>query len=137
MHQLASDMCHDGAWEKEIEGFPIPCKMEDLTSVLPHIRPNDLLTKLDDKRGFHLVQMNKESRGLTAFKFQGQILTYRVVPFGCPKSPAAFQRANAVATAYGRFFGVRSNLYMDDRLCLDNEKTLINGVPQNCFLTSS
>ena len=129
-------MCHDGAWEKEIEGFPIPCKMEDLTSVLPHIRPNDLLTKLDDKRGFHLVQMNKESRGLTAFKFQNQILTYRVVPFGCPKSPAAFQRANAVATAYGRFFGVRSNLYMDDRLCLDNTASLKNGVPQNCFLTS-
>ena len=129
-------MCHDGAYEKEIEGYPIPCKMEDLTQVLPNIRPNDLLTKLDDKRGFHLVKMNKESRGLTVFKYKGFWLTYRVVPFGCPKSPAAFQRANAMAMAYGRFFGVRSNLYMDDRLCLDSKDTIINGVPKNCFLTS-
>ena len=129
-------MCHDGAFEKEIEGYPIPCKMEDISMVLPNIRPNDLLTKLDDKRGFHLVKMNRESRGLTAFKFRNKILTYRVVPFGCPKSPAAFQRANSMAMAYGRFFGVRSNLYMDDRLCLDNEESIIQGVPKNCFLTS-
>ena len=78
--------------------------------------------------------MNKESRGLTAFKFRNKILTYRVVPFGCPKSPAAFQRANSMAMAYGRFFGVRSNLYMDDRLCLDDEESIIQGVPKNCFL---
>ena len=129
-------MCHDGAFEKEIEGFPIPCKMEDLSTVLPNIRPNDLLTKLDDKRGFHLVKMNLESRGLTAFRFKNMNMTYRVVPFGCPKSPAAFQRANSMAMAYGRFFGVRSNLYMDDRLCLDNANSIINGVPKNCFLTS-
>ena len=129
-------MCHDGAFEKEIEGYPIPCKMEDLTTVLPNIRPNNLLTKLDDKRGFHLVSMNKESRGLTAFRYKNKILTYRVVPFGCSKSPAAFQRANAMAMAYGRHFGVRSNLYMDDRLCLDDESSIKNGVPTNCFLTS-
>ena len=129
-------MCHDGGYEKEIEGHPIPCKMEDLRTVLPHIRPNDFLTKLDDKRGFHLVKMNKESRGLTAFKYRNKILTYRVVPFGCPKSPAAFQRANSIAMAYGRYFGVRSNLYMDDRLCLDTSETIVNGVPTNCFTTS-
>ena len=129
-------MCHDGGYEKEIEGYPIPCKMEDLKMVLPNVGQHDYLTKLDDKRGFHLVRMNRESRGLTAFRYQGKTLTYRVVPFGCPKSPAAFQRANAMAMAYGRFFGVKSNLYMDDRICIDNENSLINGVPQNCFLTS-
>ena len=129
-------MCHDGGYEKEIEGFPIPCKMEDLQMVLPNIKQNDYLTKLDDKRGFHLVKMNKESRGLTVFKYRDSHLTYRGVPFGCPKSPAAFQRANAMAMAYGRSFGVRSNLYMDDRLCSDDQATIINQVPKNCFLTS-
>ena len=94
-------MCHDGGYEKEIEGYPIPCKMEDLKTVLPNIKQHDLLTKLDDKRGFHLLRMNKESRGLTVFQYKGRHMTYRGVPFGCPKSPAAFQRANAVATAYG------------------------------------
>ena len=129
-------MCHDGGYEKEIEGHPIPCKMEDLQMVLPHIEQNDYLTKLDDKRGFHLVKMNRESRGLTAFRFRNKVFTYRVVPFGCPKSPAAFQRANAIAMTYGRTFGVRSNLYMDDRLCMDNEESIINNVPKNCFMTS-
>ena len=129
-------MCHDGGYEKEIEGYPIPCKMEDIKTVLPNIKQYDLLTKLDDKRGFHLLRMNKESRGLTIFQYKGQYMTYRGVPFGCPKSPAAFQRANAMATAYGRSFGVRSNLYMDDRLCCDDHTTIINQVPQNCFLTS-
>ena len=129
-------MCHDGGYEKEIEGHPIPCKMEDLRMVLPHINHNDFLTKLDDKRGFHLVKMNRESRGLTVFKYQNKLFTYRVVPFGCPKSPAAFQRANSIAMAYGRYFGVRSNLYMDDRLCLDNRHTIYKGVPKNCFVTS-
>ena len=80
--------------------------------------------------------MNRESRGLTVFQYQGRKMTYRGVPFGCPKSPAAFQRANAMAMAYGRSFGVRSNLYMDDRLCCDDANTIINQVPQNCFLTS-
>lgn len=129
-------MCHDGGYEKEIEGYPIPCKMEDLKTVLPNIKKDDYLTKLDDKRGFHLLKMNKESRGLTVFQYKGRNLTYRAVPFGCPKSPAAFQRANAMAMAYGRAFGVRSNLYMDDRLCCDSSNTMINQVPQNCFLTS-
>ena len=129
-------MCHDGGYEKEIEGYPIPCKMEDLKTVLPNIKKDDYLTKLDDKRGFHLLKMNNESRGLTVFQYKGRNLTYRAVPFGCPKSPAAFQRANAMAMAYGRAFGVRSNLYMDDRLCSDCSNTMINQVPQNCFLTS-
>ena len=129
-------LCHDGGYEKELEGHPIPCKMEDLPMTLPSIEPEDLLTKLDDQSGFHQVPINFESRGLVVFKFKGIYFTYTVVPFGVPKSPAAYQRANSQQTAYGRFFGVRSSIYMDDRICMDSQNTIINGVPQNCFLTS-
>ena len=129
-------LCHDGGYEKELEGHPIPCKMEDLPMTLPSIFPLDLLTKLDDQSGFHQVPINFESRGLVVFKFKGIYFTYTVVPFGVPKSPAAYQRANSQQTAYGRFFGVRSSIYMDDRICIDSEQSIINGVPKNCFLTS-
>ena len=85
----------------------------------------------------HIYQAaGKEGWADHEFRYKGKNLTYRAVPFGCPKSPAAFQRANAMAMAYGRSFGVRSNLYMDDRLCCDDSQTMINQVPKNCFLTS-
>ena len=129
-------LCHDGGYEKEIEGHPIPCKMEDLPKTLPSIKPKSLLTKLDDQSGFHQVPINRESRPLVVFKFRKMYFTYTVVPFGCPQSPASYQRANSVMTNYGRFFGVSSSIYMDDRICIDTVDSIINGVPKNCFLTS-
>ena len=129
-------MCHDGGFEKSIEGYSFPCKLEDLFGILQILEPDDLLSKSDDKSGFHLVLLGKESRLLTAFRYKGQFFLYRVAPFGSPKIPSIFQRANFVSISYSRTLGVKNNLYLDDRLVIDNEDTIINGVPKNSFITA-
>ena len=130
-------MCHDGGFEKAIEGYSFPCKLEDLYGILQVLEQNDLLSKSDDKSGFHLVLLGQESRLLTAFSYKGKFFMYRVAPFGSPKIPAVFQRSNLVSISYARALGVKNNLYLDDRLVIDNKDTVINGVPRNSFVTSA
>ena len=130
-------MCHDGGYEKAIEGYSFPCKLEDLYGILQVLEKGDLMSKSDDKSGFHLVLLGQESRLLTAFSYQGHKFMYRVAPFGSPKIPAVFQRANLVSISYARFLGVKNNLYLDDRLVIDNDKTMIDGVPRNSFVTAA
>ena len=130
-------MCHDGGFEKAIEGYSFPCKLEDLYGILQVLEKDDLLSKSDDKSGFHLVLLGQESRLLTAFSYKGKYFMYRVAPFGSPKIPAVFQRSNLVSISYARSLGVKNNLYLDDRLVIDNENSVINGVPRNSFVTSA
>ena len=130
-------MCHDGGYEKAIEGYSFPCKLEDLYGILQVLEKDDLLSKSDDKSGFHLVLLGRESRLLTAFSYKGRMFMYRVAPFGSPKIPAVFQRSNLVSISYARTLGVKNNLYLDDRLVIDNKDTMINGVPRNSFVTSA
>ena len=130
-------MCHDGGYEKAIEGYSFPCKLEDLYGILQVLEKDDLLSKSDDKSGFHLVLLGRESRLLTAFSYKGRFFMYRVAPFGSPKIPAVFQRANLVSISYARHLGVKNNLYLDDRLVIDNEQTMVNGVPRNSFVTAA
>ena len=124
-------MCRDGGYEKGIEGFSLPCKLEGLYSVLNTMNIDDLMTKSDDKRGFHLLKVAKESRLLTAFEHEGRNFGFIGGPFGSTKLPASFQRANLVTANYHRTLGGRNNLYLDDRLALDNNDTLLNNVPRN------
>ena len=96
------------------------------------------MSKTDDKRGFHLVKLAKESRGLTVFKYKGRYLAFRVALFGSPTIPAIFQRANMVVVNYCRIvFGIVINLYLDDRLMVDNADTIINNVPMNAFICTA
>ena len=131
-------ICHDGGFEKSVELFSFPCKLDDLSVAQKTMEKNDLMSKTDDKRGFHLVKLAKESRGLTAFYYKGKFLAYRVALFGSPIIPAIFQRANMVVVNYCRVvFGIVINLYLDDRLMIDNAETIINGVPMHAFVCTS
>merc|ERR1711911_93552 len=117
-------MCHHGGFEKAIEGYSLPCKLEDLYNILLFTQRYDKMIKSDDKSGFHLVKLNKESRLLVAFKYKGRFLTYRGCVFGSPPVPAIFQRANMIVMNYLRTLGVRNSLYLDDRLALDKIETI-------------
>ena len=130
-------LCHDGGYEKAIEVFSYPCKLEDMYSIHNIIRKNDFLSKIDDKRGFHLVLLGSESRKLTCFEYQNRFFAYRVAPFGSPKIPAIFQRANMIVVNYSRTLGCRNSLYLDDRLLMDEPDNIINGVPVNAFCTTA
>ena len=131
-------VCHDGGFEKSVETFSFPCKLDDLATAQKIIAQFSLLSKTDDKRGFHLVKLALESRGLTVFEYKGRYLAYRVALFGSPTIPAIFQRANMVVVNYCRVvFGININLYLDDRLMIDYEDTMIDNVPMNAYVSTA
>ena len=129
-------MCHDGGFEKNIEKYSFPCKLDDLRTVQKMVKANDLMCVSDDQRGFHQQYLSRESRKLTAFSYKGRIFAYRVSPFGSPKIPSVFQRANKVPVNYSRLLGARVNLYLDDRITLDQPDRVINGVSLSAFIVS-
>ena len=129
-------LCHDGGFEKNVEKFSFPCKLDDLRQVQKAMVGGDLMCVSDDQRGFHQQYLSKESRKLTAFSYRGKLFAYRVSPFGSPKIPAVFQRANMVPVNYSRTLGARVSLYLDDRITLDQPDNVINGVGLSSFITS-
>ena len=129
-------LCHDGGYEKNVEKFSFPCKLDDLRTVQKDMRGNDVMCVSDDQRGFHQQLLSRESRKLTAFSYKGVLFAYRVSPFGSPKIPATFQRANTVPVNYSRTLGARVNLYLDDRITLDQPQNVIGGIALSAFITT-
>ena len=68
---------------------------------------------------------------MACLKFQGVNYYYRALPFGIPKAPGAFQRANMAVTNYCRLQGVKTSLYLDDRLFVEQPGSEF---PKNQFL---
>ena len=83
------------------------------------LQQEDLITKMDDSKGFHLLAITKESRDLCAFEFQGRYFCYYVLPFGERRSPGSFQQANTIPLNYARLQGITVTLYLDDRMVLE------------------
>ena len=129
-------LCHDGGFEKNIEKYSFPCKLDDLRTLQKMTKHLDQMCISDDQRGFHQQLLSRESRKLTAFSYKGKIFVYRVSPFGSPKIPSVFQRANKIPVNYARSLGARVNLYLDDRITLDQPENVINGVSLSAFLSS-
>ena len=129
-------LCHDGSYEKNIEKYSFPCKLDDLRTVQKMTQANDAMCISDDQRGFHQQFLSKESRKLTAFSYKGKIFLYRVSPFGSPKIPAVFQRSNKVPVNYARTLGARVNLYLDDRITMDTPENVVNGIGLSSFIST-
>ena len=124
-------ICYDSGYIKAVEAQSTPCKLEGLVDVLQMLKKGDRLNKCDDCRGFHLLKINSESRKIAGLRFQNQDFSYRCLPFGIPKAPGAFQRANMAAINFCRKFGIRSSLYLDDRLFAEDAG---QDEPRNTFL---
>ena len=61
---------------------------------------------------------------------------YSVSPFGSPKIPAVFQRANKIPVNYSRLLGARVSLYLDDRITLDRPEDVVNGIAISAFIVA-
>ena len=116
-------LCLDGGSIKILEARKAPCVLEDLYHVKQVLKKNEKLVVVDDRRGFHLCRMNKESRKLLSFQYKGRFFSYRALPFGLPRGPSSFQMTNMVVVSYLREFGVKISIYLDDRLIRDNEQS--------------
>ena len=106
--------------------------LEDLRCALPIINKNDRLSVADDRRGFHLCRMNKETPEFLAFEYKERVFSYRCLPFGIPKGPGAFQRSNMAAVSFLRAHGITIILYLDDRLIVDPPAPVL---PRNSILS--
>ena len=118
--------CHDGGSLKTLEAFKAPCKLEGIPEILNILKKGDLMTKLDDSKGFHLLQLHPESRDLCNFEFAGRIFQYVVLPFGERKSPHSFQKANFIPLNYCRARGLTVSLYLDDRLIVEPQQNQLS-----------
>ena len=129
-------MCIDGSGFLNYEAYKTNCKLESLLHTQTMLEKDDLMCVTDDRSGFNLLRLNKESRETTAFSFidgEGELryFMYRALPFGIGKAPGSFQRVNMLAVQYAKSFGIPVQLYLDDRLIAENKKSIINGIPRN------
>jgi len=88
--------------------FPLP-RIDDILDQLGRAK---FFTILDLKNSFHQIELEKNSRPLTAFSTSNGHYQFRRLPFGLKISPNSFQRMMAIAMA-----GLSSEaafLYIDD-----------------------
>ena len=93
----------------------LSCILDSIQSILKSIRPNDLLTKLDDKSGFLHLVIDDFSQKLACFEFAGLLFKCRGLCFGLTQSPPKFQDCNRVVQILLAALGHRIGLYLDDR----------------------
>ena len=93
----------------------LSCILDTVQSILNAIRPNDWLTKLDDKSGFLHLIIDDYSQKLAAFEFNDLIFLCRGLCFGLTQSPPKFQDCNRVVQILLASLGHRIGLYLDDR----------------------
>ncbi|HBS53814.1 MAG TPA: hypothetical protein DD806_07425 [Flavobacterium sp.] len=75
--------------------FPLP-RIDDILDQLGRAK---FFTVLDLKSGFHQVELEKESREITAFSTNSGHYQFNRLPFGLKISPNSFQRMMSIAMA--------------------------------------
>ena len=115
-------VCYNGNPVKVIEKRSQACTLDSLGQALSYLRVGDLLTKVDDKSGFHQLILDNFSRNLAFCEYGGQRFRYRAAAFGFPKIPGIYQLINGVPLNYLRRAGHQAFLYLDDRLFIVRPK---------------
>ena len=68
-------------------GFPLP----RIHSLLDQLKDANFVTSLDLLSGYHQIEMDKESRPMTAFSLNNAHYQFVRMPFGLTNAPATFQ----------------------------------------------
>jgi len=90
--------------------YPLPL-MDELRDCVAGAK---VVTKLDRKDGYHLIQMKKGDQHKTAFRTRYGQYQYKVIPFGLVNAPATFQTMmNKILRG---FFDHGVVVYLDDIL---------------------
>ena len=97
-------ICEEFQWE-----FP------RLDVALTRMTASTIFSKIDLTSGFWQLPLNKESRDVTTFRFDGGTWRFAVVPFGWKGAPAAFQATMDTVLHDGLRRGFLT-VYMDDIL---------------------
>ena len=93
-----------------------PFHLDTLIDVPRLISQHSLLTKLDDKSGYDHVLLNKNSRYLAGFQWDGWYFCCNTLPFGFKNAAFIYHTLNSQVSSYLRGLHVNCLLYIDDRL---------------------
>jgi len=116
-------VCYDGSPIKKIESHKHPCKLDECRKILPFLKKGMLLAKIDDKSGFHHVQLDPFSRNMACCQYGGIKFRYKAAAFGIPAVPGVYQLVNSVPVNFLRKAGHHCFLYLDDRIFLIEPKS--------------
>jgi hypothetical protein len=116
-------VCYDGSPIKKIEAYKHPCKLDEIRKILHFLKKGMLLCKIDDKSGFHHVQLDDFSRNMACCQYGGFTFRYKAAAFGIPAVPGTYQAVNSVPVNILRKAGHHCFLYLDDRIFLIEPKS--------------
>lgn len=94
--------------------YPLPY----INQILDELKDSYYVSSLDLLSGFHQIELEDESRPLTAFTVPGGrgLFEFKVMPFGLTNAPATFQ--NLIDQVLRPMSGKNVFVYMDDILCI-------------------
>jgi hypothetical protein len=96
------------------DAFPLP----NITEILDQLGGSKYFSVMDLNCGFHQLELDEESKKLTAFSTPYGHFEYTRMPFGLRNAPATFQRLmNAVLSGLQ---GTSCFIYMDDTVIYGN-----------------
>ena len=88
--------------------------MEGVQTLRELLEPGDFMTKIDCQDAYMVVPIHEDSRQFLNFEFHGQILRWRVLPFGLNCSPRVYSKLVRAVALLLRAKGVRMVQYLDD-----------------------
>lgn len=88
--------------------YPIP----NISEILENLGKSQYFSKLDMASGYWQVEMEEESKKITAFQADGKLYAWKRMPFGLVNSQATFQRLMNQALA--GLEGFMCFVYLDD-----------------------
>ena len=98
-------LCFDSGILRMIQGYKIPCKLDDLAYIIQILKQNEYLTKFDDKKGFLQARLNPTSQRYSCFTFEGKNFCYQALPFGKPQKRPTLGTKKRPTFKSGSFVG--------------------------------
>ena len=90
--------------------------MEGLKDVRNLVRRGDFLLKLDLKDAFWSIPVNRQSRKLMRFMWEGTLYEFNTLAFGLGPAPYVFTKLLKVPISLARRLGIMLVIYLDDML---------------------
>lgn len=96
------------------DAFPMP----RINDIIIKVSKATIFSKLDLKKGYYNVMMDKDSRKYTAFAFENKLYEFERMPFGLVSAPQTFQRMMEMILGHLEFV----ECYLDDIIVFSENK---------------
>lgn len=97
-------------------------KMEGMTTVKELVQKEDWFCTIDLKDAYLSVAVNKDHRKYLRFMWAGKTFQFTCLPFGLCSAPRVFTKLLRPVMTHLRKQGIRSVIYLDDLLLMDQRK---------------